>query len=77
MIGPYPDISLDFAHALDGFGFLYGLAPRPIKIALLPLQQYGPLILLAVLFVPPLRDILETFLETGQRIILTFLLGVT
>jgi Zn-dependent protease len=58
---------------LDGFGFLFGLAPRPLKIALLPLQQYGPLILLAVLFVPALRPALDTFLGTGQRIIDTFL----
>jgi Zn-dependent protease len=58
---------------LDGFGFLFGLAPRPLKIALLPLQQFGPLILLAVLFVPALRPFLETFLGTGQQIIDTFL----
>jgi Zn-dependent protease len=58
---------------LDGFGFLFGLAPRPLKIALLPLQQFGPLILLAVLFVPALRPILDTFLGTGQEIISTFL----
>jgi Zn-dependent protease len=58
---------------LDGFGFLFGLAPRPLKIALLPLQQYGPLILLAVLFVPALRPILDTFLGTGQHIINGFL----
>src|SRR6267143_410977 len=35
---------------LDGFGFLFGLAPRPLKIALLPLNQYGAIILLAVVF---------------------------
>jgi Zn-dependent protease len=58
---------------LDGFGFLFGLAPRPLKIALLPLQQFGPLILLAVLFVPALRPLLETFLGTGQQIIDSFL----
>src|SRR5918911_983717 len=40
---------------LDGFGFLFGLSPRPLKVALLPLQQWGPFILLAVLFLPPLR----------------------
>jgi Zn-dependent protease len=61
---------------LDGFGFLFGLAPRPIKIALLPLQSYGPLILLAVLFLPPLRPMFEGFMATGQRLILSFLLGV-
>jgi Zn-dependent protease len=61
---------------LDGFGFLFGLAPRPIKIALMPLQSYGPLILLAVLFLPPLRPTFEGFMATGQRLILSFLLGV-
>ena len=37
---------------LDGFGFIYGLAPRSIKVLLSPIQTYGPLILLALLFVP-------------------------
>jgi Zn-dependent protease len=37
---------------LDGFGFLFGLAPRPLKLALLPVQRYGPLILLALVFLP-------------------------
>jgi Zn-dependent protease len=58
---------------LDGFGFLFGLAPRPLKLALLPVQQYGPLILLAVLFVPAFRPFLDTFLGTGQQIIQGFL----
>lgn len=54
---------------LDGFGFIFGLAPRPLKIALLPLQQYGPLILLAVLFVPALRPIVDTFMGTGLELV--------
>jgi Zn-dependent protease len=58
---------------LDGFGFIFGLAPRPIKVALLPLQQVGPIILLAVLFLPGLRDYLNVFLSTGQEIIGSFL----
>jgi Zn-dependent protease len=58
---------------LDGFGFLFGLAPRPLKLALLPVQQYGPLILLAVLFVPVFRPYLDAFLGTGQQIIEEFL----
>lgn len=39
---------------LDGFGFVFGLAPRSLKLALLPLQRYGPFILLALLFLPTL-----------------------
>lgn len=59
---------------LDGFGFIFGLAPRPLKLALLPLQQYGPLILLAVLFLPVTRPYVDSFLEAGQQIIGEFLM---
>jgi Zn-dependent protease len=58
---------------LDGFGFLFGLSPRPVKLALLPLQQYGPLILLAVLFLPGARPFLDAFLNGGREIINSFL----
>jgi Zn-dependent protease len=58
---------------LDGFGFLFGLAPRPLKIALAPLQQYGPLILLAVLFLPITRPYVDAFLTAGQTLIGNFL----
>jgi Zn-dependent protease len=58
---------------LDGFGFLFGLAPQQVKVALLPIQNYGPLILLAVLFLPPLRPLLDAFLGTGRTIIFSFL----
>jgi Zn-dependent protease len=58
---------------LDGFGFIYGLSPRPIKIALLPLQRYGPLILLAVLFFPGARPLLDGFLNGGRQIVNDFL----
>jgi len=51
-------------------GFLFGLAPRPLKIALLPLHQYGSLILLAIVFLPPLRIYLDTFIGTGLQLIL-------
>jgi Zn-dependent protease len=54
---------------LDGFGFIFGLAPRPVKLALLPLQAYGPLILLAVLFIPALRPIVDSFMGTGFELI--------
>jgi Zn-dependent protease len=55
---------------LDGFGFLFGLAPRPLKIALLPVHQYGAIILLAIVFLPPLRTYLDTFIGTGLQLIL-------
>ena len=58
---------------LDGFGFVYGLSPRPLKIALLPLQRYGPLILLAVLFFPGARPLLDGFLNGGREIVNNFL----
>jgi Zn-dependent protease len=54
---------------LDGFGFVFGLSPRPLKLALAPLQAYGFLILLAVLFVPQLRDLLDAFMGAGAGII--------
>jgi Zn-dependent protease len=55
---------------LDGFGFVFGLAPRPLKVLLLPLQRYGMFILLAVLFLPQLRPIVNTFIGTGLQLIL-------
>jgi Zn-dependent protease len=55
---------------LDGFGFIFGLAPRSLKLALLPLQQFGFLILVAFLFLPPLRPVVDTFMGTGLSLIL-------
>lgn len=56
---------------LDGFGLLFGLAPRPIKIAMLPLQRYGPMILLALLFLPAVipgfPPVLQVFITAGSR----------
>jgi Zn-dependent protease len=58
---------------LDGFGVVFGLSPRPLKLALLPLQRYGPLILLAFLFLPATRPLLDAFLSGGQDIVNNFL----
>jgi Zn-dependent protease len=58
---------------LDGFGFLYGLAPRPIKIALLPLQRYGPVLLLAVLLIPASSQIVSQILSNGRLLIMGWL----
>ena len=60
---------------LDGFGFVFGLAPRPLKIALAPLLQYGMLILLAVLLIPALSQYLQLFLATVQHWIFTLIEG--
>jgi Zn-dependent protease len=54
---------------LDGFGFVYGLSPRPVKIALQPLRAYGFLILLAVLFLSPLRAVLDEFMGAGLGLV--------
>lgn len=54
---------------LDGFGFVFGLVPGPLKQVLAPLHTIGPLLLLAVLFIPQLRPLVETFIETGAGVI--------
>jgi Zn-dependent protease len=62
---------------LDGFGVLFGLSPRPLKITLLPLLRYGPLILLLVLFLPQTQEYLSVYLNTGASIILRLLGGLS
>jgi Zn-dependent protease len=52
---------------LDGFGFVFGLSPRPIKLLLLPVQRFGPFILLALIFLP---DFVRSF-PPVLRIVLT------
>lgn len=58
---------------LDGFGFVFGLVPRPLKVALLPVRQYGPFILLAVILIPALRPALDVFMGAGQDLIFSYL----
>ena len=62
---------------LDGFGVVFGLSPRPLKIALLPLLRYGPLILLLVLFLPQTQEYLSLYLNTGASLILDLLGGLS
>jgi Zn-dependent protease len=54
---------------LDGFGFIFGLAPRPIKLLLAPIWNVGPFLLLALLFLPGylpgFPPILENALDVG------------
>lgn len=66
---------------LDGFGFVFGLSPRPIKVMLAPIWQFGPLILLALLFLPSLvpgfPPILPNAIASGERFLLqTLVRGV-
>jgi Zn-dependent protease len=62
---------------LDGFGFVFGLSPRPLKIALLPVQRYGGLILLALIFLPTFSrsfpPVLQTVLRAGTNLFFTIL----
>jgi len=55
---------------LDGFGFIYGLAPNQLKVALAPVYSLGPLLLLALFFLPQLRPFLNEFMGAGLGLIL-------
>jgi Zn-dependent protease len=65
---------------LDGFGFVFGLAPRPLKVALAPIWQIGPLLLLGLLFLPEIvpgfPPILSNVLEEGISLVGRFLLEI-
>jgi Zn-dependent protease len=62
---------------LDGFGFVFGLSPRPLKILLAPLWRYGPMLLLALLFLPAIipgfPSILSEAVQRGQVALAGFL----
>jgi Zn-dependent protease len=62
---------------LDGFGFVFGLSPTPLKIALLPVQRFGPLILLALVFLPSFSrsfpPVLLVVLQTGSTLFFQFM----
>lgn len=57
---------------LDGFGFVYGLMPQPVQRILVPVHQYGPFILLALIFlpraIPGAPPILSTWIEFGASL---------
>jgi Zn-dependent protease len=55
---------------LDGFGFIYGLAPNQLKVALAPVYSLGPLLLLALFFLPQLRPFINEFMGAGLGLIL-------
>jgi len=48
---------------LDGFGFVFGLSPGPIRVILSPLWNYGPMLLLALLFLPAVVPGFPPFLQ--------------
>jgi Zn-dependent protease len=58
---------------LDGFGFLFGLSPMRVKVALAPVLNLGPLILLAFLFLPGAQQLLGGFLSAGSSLVNDFL----
>ncbi|HEY8449003.1 MAG TPA: site-2 protease family protein, partial [Bacillota bacterium] len=58
---------------LDGFGFVLNLLPRPLAAAIAPIAPYGPLILLALLFIPGLG--LGTILAPLQHVIQGFVIS--
>ncbi len=64
---------------LDGYSFLSNVLPRPIAEALRPLETYGPLILLALIFLGPSllhMDVLGTMLRPIQHAIQGVILAV-
>jgi Zn-dependent protease len=62
---------------LDGFGFVFGIAPRPVKLFLAPVWRYGPMLLLALLFLPAIipgfPPILSEAVQNGQVALARFL----
>jgi Zn-dependent protease len=64
---------------LDGFGFVENLLPRPMAEAIAPIVPYGPLILLALIFLGPAvlhMDVLGTLMDPIRDAIMAFILSV-
>src|SRR5579875_1274868 len=57
---------------LDGFGFVTNLLPRELAAPLMPLVQYGPIILLALVFLGPALhvDLLGAIMRPIQQAIM-------
>ena len=63
---------------LDGFSFVENVLPRPIGEALAPIVPYGPLILLALIFLGPSVfhvNVLGLILQPIQDVIVRFILA--
>jgi Zn-dependent protease len=62
---------------LDGFGVVFGLSPRPLKVLLAPIWRYGPMLLLALLFLPAVLPgfppVLSNAVASGQQALSQFL----
>jgi Zn-dependent protease len=61
---------------LDGFGFVTNLLPRELAAPLLPLAQYGPIILLALVFLGPALhvDLLGAIMNPIRQAIMSFII---
>ncbi len=61
---------------LDGFGFVYGLSPTPVKLALAPIATHGLWILLAFLFlpgvIPGFPPLIQEWVSAGSSLFLGF-----
>ncbi len=61
---------------LDGYGFIFGLAPNPIRRLLAPLFSYGPWLLLALIFlpriVPGFPPVISMILQPASRALFNF-----
>jgi Zn-dependent protease len=62
---------------LDGFGFVTNLLPRELAAPLLPLAQYGPIILLALVFLGPALhvDLLGAIMNPIRQAIMSFIVA--
>jgi Zn-dependent protease len=63
---------------LDGFGFVENLLPKPMAEALAPIVPYGPLVLLALIFIGPTVfhvDVLGLMIDPIRDAILRFILA--
>ena len=62
---------------LDGFGFVFGLSPLPVKRAIAPVWKFGPFLLLALLFlpgfIPEFPPILSEWISFGVSFVISAL----
>ncbi len=64
---------------LDGYKILIGILPPNISYRLQPLEQYGMLILMALVFlpgfIPGMPDVIGTIMNTASAFLLTVMIG--
>jgi Zn-dependent protease len=63
---------------LDGFGLLINLLPRPIAASVAPIAAYGPIILLALVFLGPALhvDALGMIMDPIRAAITRLIVGI-